>query len=444
MKFRRFPVIAFTLLAILASCKKNSFLGLGILPSSDAVGAFFTDTFSLSTTTVRDDSVLSSSTINNTAGAIFDPVFGKTYAAFFTEFILPTNEVDFGNPDTLFVDSIVLTLAYNGYYGYKNVPQTFNVYRVTEAMRPKPDAGYYSNKSFAVDPDLLGRKQNLVPDFVDSLHALNLTLPPHLRIRLSDRFGQEILNQSGGAALTNDSTFKDFLKGICVAPDTNATAYGASILYFDLLSLLSGMHLYWHTPHVDSLSYVIPITSDEVRFNFFKHNYSGTVIQQQLQNLSITGDSVVYVQGMGGLKTRIIIPYLDSLKNVLINKAELVITQVNDPNKTDSVFTPPSQLVCVTQDTSGKDISIPDNFNLFPSFGGTKVTKVTLDRLVYVEYHFNVSDQLQQIIDGEKDDLGLFLIAYRRGEVADRLSVGGNLRVDNLKMKLNLIYTPIH
>src|ERR1043165_1821942 len=168
MKFGRLSVIIIALLIVISSCRKNSFLGLDILPSSDDVGAVFTDTFSLITNTVRDDSVLSSSTLNNVAGTIYDPVFGKTYAALFTEFLLPTNDVNFGSPDTLFIDSIVLTLAYGGFYGYNNVPQTFNVFRVTEAMNPITANGYYSNKSFAVAGDAIGRKESIVPDFPDS------------------------------------------------------------------------------------------------------------------------------------------------------------------------------------------------------------------------------------------------------------------------------------
>src|SRR5690349_3508818 len=144
MKFGWFIVIIVTFLMVWSSCRKNSFLGLDVLPSTDDVGAVFTDTFSLITNTVRDDSVLSSSTLNNIAGTLYDPVFGRTYAALFTEFLLPTNDVDFGSPDTLFIDSVVLTLAYNGFYGYNNVPQSFNVFRVTDAMNPIPTDGYYS------------------------------------------------------------------------------------------------------------------------------------------------------------------------------------------------------------------------------------------------------------------------------------------------------------
>ena len=444
MKFGRLSVIAVFLLIVFSSCNKNSFLGLDIIPSTDEVGAVFTDTFSLVTNTIRDDSVLSSSTINNITGTLYDPVFGKTYAAFFTEFLQPTNDVDFGSPDTLFIDSLVFTLAYNGFYGYNNVPQTINVFRVTEAMNPLPSGGYYSNKSFAVDPEPIGRKLNFVPDFVDSINVSGVLSPPHLRIRLSDRLGQELLNQSGTANLTNDSAFKNYFKGICIAPDTIATPYGASILYFSLTSPVSGLRLYWHSPNVAAVAYDFPITTSEVRLNYFKHNYSGTIIPQHLQNSAQQSDSVIFVQGTAGLKTRISIPALPALSNVLVNKAELVITQELDPLKTDSIFTAPSQIVCVTQDTSGKDVTIPDNFNLFPFFGGARITKVTLDRHTYVEYHFSIADQVQQIIDGKITDRGLFLIPYRRGETADRLMAGGALRVDNLRMKLNLIYTPIH
>jgi len=137
------------------------------------------------------------------------------------------------------------------------------------------------------------------------------------------------------------------------------------------------------------------------------------------------------------------IPGIDSFRNVLVNKAELVITQLLDPQKSDSVLAAPAQIVCVTADSAGTDIAIPDNFDFFPSFGGGKITKVTLNRETYVEYHFSIATQLQEIIDGATEDRGLFLIAYRRGETADRLMAAGSDRVDNLKMKLILIYTPI-
>ncbi len=442
MKIKSKPFFLVVIIfSIFTACKKDIFLGTNLLPASDDIGAVYSDTFSLFTTTKLEDSVLTSSTVNNLAGSINDPIFGKSYASFFTQFSLLTNDVDFGSPDTLYIDSIVLTLGYAGSYGYKYVPQSFNVYRVNEALSPKPEGGYY-NKTFAFDPEPIGRKQNFVPNFTDSIQVGAIKIPAHMRIRLSDRLGQELLSISGSDSLASDSNFKKYFKGIYMSPDTIASPYGSSILYFNLESLLSGIHLYWHTPNLKSLSYVIPVVSTDVRTNYFKTNHNNSAVSPYLQS-QLSSDSIVFLQGIGGLKTRVLIPSISSLKNVVINKAEIIITQVNDDLRTDSIFTAPLQIVCVTSDSSGKDISIPDNLETFPEFGGASVKKVTIDRKTYVEYHFSIANQIQQIVDGDTEDRGLFLIMYRRGELPDRLMMGGSNRSDFRKMKFNLIYTPI-
>src|ERR1044072_2339039 len=103
MKLARLNLVVLMLLATsIFSCKKTTFIGIDILPNTDDVGAQFTDTFTLITNTIREDSVLTSSTLNNISGFIYDPLFGKSYAALFTQFLLSTNDVDFGSPDTLF------------------------------------------------------------------------------------------------------------------------------------------------------------------------------------------------------------------------------------------------------------------------------------------------------------------------------------------------------
>ncbi|MCS6916606.1 MAG: DUF4270 domain-containing protein [Chitinophagales bacterium] len=436
----------FILVAILAfcssGCNKLSDLGVELLPGSDDVGAVFTDTFTLVTHTVAEDSILSSSTVNNLCGNLYDPYFGKTYAAFFTELQLPTNEVNFGAPDTLFIDSLVLTLDVVAVYGYKQVPQTLRVFEVTEPMRPKPEEGYYSNRSFTTDPAPIGVKALYVPNLTDSVPVASGKLPPHLRIRLSDRLGQRLLEQSGAEGLSSDSNFKKFFKGICLAPDTQVTPYGASILYINLQSALSGLRLYWHTPTRDSLEFSFPISTGEVRTNYFRHHYGQSRVSQYVQQPSAEGDSVVFVQGCGGVKTRIWIPYLSQLNGVVINKAELLITSLLDDQRTDSLFPPPDQLVCITLDSSGKDVALPD-FTGALQFGGTAIKKVTINRRSYVQYRFSIARQLQELVDGKRTDRGLFLIPFRRAEVANRLVAGGANRSDPARMQLILVYTPI-
>jgi len=413
------------------------------LPPGDDINSTFTDTFRIVTTSIKEDSVLTSSQFNNLIGNIYDPVFGKTYAAVFTEFRLPTTDVNFGTADTLFLDSVVLTLAYAGVYGYEDVPQSFSVFQVTELMSPKPEAGYFSNKSFSTDPEVLGRARIVVPNLTDTILSLGQSFTPHLRIRLSDRFGQDLLDQSGTANLTNDTAFKSYFKGLSIVPDTVNTPYAASIIYLNLLSATSGLRLYWHTPTRDSVTFTFPITVDEVKTNYYKHFYGGSLVEDHLINQTTEGDSLIFIQGMGGISGRITIPNLHNLQDVIINKAELVVTQRLDANRADSVYNPPSLILAVTRDSAGKYVALPDQLVSFPIYGGTSTQVEIQPGDTVAQYKFNISIQVQQLLDQKISDYGLFIIPYNSKETADRLMAGGSLRDDAWKMKFNLIYSPI-
>lgn len=446
MSYRK--LVGYFLVACLTlySCKKTSEIGIGILPPGDDINATFTDTFKVVTTSMRVDSLVTSNQFYSLLGNMYDPVFGKSYAAIFTEFLLPTTAIDLGDPDTLFLDSVVLSLAYFKTYGYEDVPQSISVYEVTEKMNPEPEDGYYSNKSFATDAELLGRKQLLVPNLTDSIDVLGVSFPPHLRIRLSDRFGQDLLNQSGLPALATDSAFKEYFRGLLIAPDTTATPYAASMLYMNMLSATSGLRVYWHTPNKSALNINFPIGTDEVRTNYFRHTYAGSVVADHLQSETGNGDSLLFIQSMAGIRTRVTIPNLLNLHDVIINKAELVISQRLDPNLADSVFTPPVQLLIVTLDSAGKIKAIPDNDdinNAFPSYGGNRLSVGILPGDTVAQYKFSISQQVQLLIDGNITDYGLFLINNSAQETADRLMAGGGNRTDVYKIKLNIIYSPI-
>lgn len=436
------------LLAVVAlfSCNKTTEIGVGILPASSDINATFTDTLKVVTTPMRQDSLVTSSQFYSLLGNMYDPIFGKSYAAIFTEFQLPTTAIDLGNPDTLFIDSVVLTMAYFKTYGYGDVPQSFTVHEVVEKMSPKPDDGYFSNKSFATSAEVLGRKQLLVPDLKDSIEVLGVTFPPHLRIRLSDRFGQDLLDQSGQASLATDSAFKEYFHGLLIQPDTAATPYAASMIYLGMLSSVSGLRIYWHTPAKSGLNINFPISTSEVKTNYFRHSYAGTVVASHLQGETQDGDSLIFIQSMAGIRTRVSIPDLLNLHDVIINKAELVISQRLDPNRADSVFTPPLQLLIVTLDSAGKIKAIPDNDDVnhaFPSYGGNRVSYGILPGDTVAQYKFSISQQVQLLIDGKITDYGLFLINNSAQETADRLMAGGGNRNDVYKTMLNIIYTPI-
>jgi len=429
---------------VFLSCKKSSLLGVDVLPGTDAILGTFTDTFTLETTTVRDDSVLTSSSLLSLSGNMYDPVFGSTLASFFAEFDLPSNDINLGNPDTLTLDSIVLALDYAGFYGYEDVAQSVMVHELEESISPIPATGYYSNQSFAHSPrNILGRKINFVPNTADSMEILGRMEPAQLRIRLSNWLGRRFLNQSGDSGLTDLEHFHQFFKGIVVGPDTLATTLSGGIMYFDLSSYYSGLLLYYHSANVDSLGKRFLITPNVAKTNFYQHDYTGSVVEDHLKPLAHASDSTVFMQPLGGLKTRIRIPNIHNLKNVLINKAELVVTQVADAAGSDTIFKPPIQLVAVESDFLGKDIILPDALFGFPAFGGSQHTVTNSAGQEVAQYKFSIARQLQQIIDEESDDYGLSVILYRRGDLANRLMAEGANRADDTRLKLNIIYTPI-
>jgi hypothetical protein len=86
---------------------------------------------------------------------------------------------------------------------------------------------------------------------------------------------------------------------------------------------------------------------------------------------------------------------------------------------------------------------LPDELVPFPLYGGTSSKFEIQPGDTVNQYKFNISLQVQQLLDQKITDYGLFIIPYKSNETADRLMAGGSLRDDAWKMKLNLIYSPI-
>ncbi|MBE0641954.1 MAG: DUF4270 family protein, partial [Bacteroidales bacterium] len=133
--------ITFPMLILLASsCKKDPVeVGLGIQPEEDMIGVYYSDTTTILAYSKVNDSVRTDETVLSLAGSYFDPVFGTSTAGFFTQFLLSSNKADFGFSPTL--DSLVISLAYGGYYGNEEGEITLRVYEVTEKL--EYDSVYY-------------------------------------------------------------------------------------------------------------------------------------------------------------------------------------------------------------------------------------------------------------------------------------------------------------
>jgi hypothetical protein len=426
---KAFPVLAVILLG-LYSCNESSIIGLDVQPDSDKVNVLFNDTSTIQAFSVKEDSVKSDENSVNLIVSYVDPIFGYAEASVYTQVLPKTASPDFGTSPV--ADSIVLQLAYtNAYYGKKD-PQTFNVYEVTERFYLAP--AYYSNKSFSYSPTPLGTI-TFTPNNTDSITINNVKTAPHLRIKLSAAFANNLL--SGGANLADSTVFFNFLKGLYIQPSNPSQVTGeGGIFAFNLLDPVSKLTLYYSNAADDSLSYDFVINTNCARVGHFSHNYSSASagLQAELSD-STLGQNSFYIQSMSGLKGKVKFPYLKNLllnQNVIINKAEVVFKV--DQFTLDTVD-PSSRLVLLAIDSLGHEIATLDQlYNpTLEVYGGAYSNQ---------QYTFNISRHIQFLLKGHKD-YGFYLIAAGGAVTANRVVLGGPVN-PLYKMKLNLTYTKLN
>ncbi len=417
----------------ISSCKEPDTIGLEVQPPDDQLNLEHTDTLSLVTYTVLDDSIRSDETVLALAGQYSDPVFGIHSSSFYTQLRLSSNNADFGaNP---VADSIVLTLVYKAVYGDTNTQQTIKVYELNQNIYR--DSSYYSNNSFLTG-SLLGTK-TFVPKPLDSVKVDSVKKAPHLRVKLSPQLAQRFIDVSGSSSLSDNATFLQFFKGlyITMTPSGNPGA----ILSFDLLNSLSQVTMYYKNNASDSLKYNFVINENCARINHFNHHRyfnASSYLKSQIKGDTIKGDSVLFIQSMAGLKVKIKYPYLKNLianGKIAINKAELIIKLDND-DLSETDYAPPPQLVLL-EEQSGKIRFIIDQYEGISYYGGLYTASKK-------EYRFNIARHLQQILDGEKENLGLSLVVWTadRPSKANRVVLNGSKCKDPIRLSIS--YTKLY
>lgn len=411
------------------SCKKDGEL----IPEFDSGNAnvMKTDTFTILTSLVKEDSIRTDVSIYNLLGIYNDPIFGPTASSFYTQATLNGLNVDFGAGAVL--DSAVLTLAYNGIYGDSNAVISINVYEVTEQM--STSEGYYSNQRLAFDNTPIA-STTFSPKIADSVLVAfeGGNVAPHLRINLGNTFGNKIFAESGTSNMATNANFTQFFKGFYLTTtdsvqNTSLSSGQGAIAYFNTNSSLSTLTIYYN----DTSKYDFIINSESAKYNRFDHNYTGTDVEAQLLG---GGDSTVsYIQTMAGVKTKIEVPHIKGLikdGEVVINKAELIVTIENG---TDVNYPTIPMLTIVSIDNNGQSVFLPDFFEGLDFFGGAlNSTEKT--------YTFNLPRHVHNMIYDSGSNNGMYLVATGQSITANR-SVITTHKNQIAKLKLNITYTKL-
>lgn len=413
-----FIIISISLLIF--SCETDTDLGYNILPKDDILNLNIIDTTSVEVYTMQIDSIASDSVNSLLLGEYNDPIFGYSKASFVCQFgIIESPSFSTGTV----IDSAVLYLVpdtiFLNHYGNFNTTHEISVYELANNLNDT--LTYYNNHN----PDDF-TTGNLIaqtlyePQADDTLIAINL----------SYTFAEKFKDLADN--IENDD-FKDFFKGIYIKSE--CAGDDGAILKFKL-NTESLIKFYSHS---DDTEYTFKVSADlssNIRFNLFEHDYSSTSFYSNIGN-ETNQDTVAYIQSMGGLKTKIKLPYIDKLKdlgNIAINRAELVIhtapsllTYENDYPANEAMV-----LVGLTDDS--------DYYLLLEYISGTGYKAVPYNDEDRV-YKFDIAGYVRNILDGTVENNGLILFAGMGSSDMKRsvITTGNNSN----RMKLVISYTQL-
>lgn len=421
---------------LLLSCRKESgTLGLGM--AGDLLGTEFTDTITIEAHSLAEDTIATGMLSANLVGLLHDPVFGVTTASSYMQFALAGGAVDLGSGAV--ADSVVLTLQLSDCYGDTSSAVGIRAYRLADDM---PSGTHFNqNSTLAYDPTPLNYELRGYDVRPHSRVIIDTgTYAPHLRIRLSQAFGQYLADNS--PRMTGDDAFRSIFKGLCIS----AVSYSGStgyILASNLNSALTGIVLYYHNDSQSGLKYTFHCLGSCRRFTRFEHDYGASAdpcfVSQVIGHDPAAGRERLFVQATGGVKTKVTFPYLkDAFKadgcNVIVNKAELVVA---DMACDEAFLTAPPRIGLQGVTKSGKTARLPDDetFTNAEYFGGS------YDKTRH-EYRFRITryvqDQLRQT--GGLDNC-VYLVARGASVRAGRLVAGGTDTDGNGRLRLELSYT---
>lgn len=343
-------LLALALSFSLFACHDPSEIGLG-LGTDGTLNAIYTDTVSVSYSTVLADSAVNGNSVYLLSGNITDPLFGPVEAvAYFQPSLLP----QFNSSGTILTatdgsvlydtlsissaaiaDSLSFRIYYDGsrVYGDTNAISKFRIHRLTSIMKT---SAYNGDEKLAYDPEPITEFEFNLPmlrnDSTGVLQARFIPLPKTV--------AQEMINDAVEAK-GNNAAFISKFKGFAIVPDKNNKAvYGFSTGSLDLNGYNSSMIPYWHIDGDTTSDYYV-FNINGPRFSSLTYDRSKTALASltKAQNeLPLAGAADrLYLQGGSGISPKIDLSALRHLgKDAKVARAVLEFQL--DPSSINNLY----------------------------------------------------------------------------------------------------------
>jgi hypothetical protein len=407
--FRIFLAALFTMITVLASSCKKEVLKLGgdILPEGDFVSIKSTDTLSVFSYTMYDDSARTDLSPVSYLGTDYDPYFGTTTAGFVSQIRLSAKWVS--QPFT--VDSMKLFLhILTNKGGGSDVINTLSLYEIANQIYV--DTAYYPNTPVPLTG--FSMTDIALPALrADTINDVELNLPGK-----GIAFGNYLTRDTTKLFYNNNAPdFRSFFKGLYFQLNSSA-----SDPFLISLSLVSDQTTYYNyfvlfthdtTGTSEEYSFPLDAKNTNANFNVFSHDFSTATLGDKMAHRNTTyRDTLSYVQCLDGVYTKLYLPGLKNVKNdvslgkIAVNRAKLVVPVHFKATVSNLYITPnvPSQLFLRYRTRSGTKYTVPDyllasTVDIAHSFFDGK-----LDSIAYV-YNFNIPEYVQEYLEDATNTL---------------------------------------
>ena len=317
-----------------SSCQKGELNLSDDFINSDSYTALI-DTVSVQFSTIRADSIVTSSTGNGLVGYYHHPLMGGQEAKTYFAFNSP-NEFNWDETNEVF-DSLVMVLHPNAYsIGDTAIDAKLQVNALSQKIEADDAGQLYNTSSFAYVDESIG-------------HTLFRPFPKEkekVTIRLSNAYAMDIINFLVTHENHDDkhTLFKEQFKGVVVNCDTNITR---SVLGFSVNDTSAYLRLYSHISGLEKqeLSKDFALSSGSEHFNQISSPNQAVIYNQIKDGKAVlktnSSNNTALLQSGSGLKIRIDFPSLNNLLELKskghIIKAELRLKPNMDIMKTSDL-----------------------------------------------------------------------------------------------------------
>jgi hypothetical protein len=388
--------------ATITSCEEDpTNIGEGMFPGSDFVTIKSTDTLSVFGYTAYDNKVRPGNLSNLYLGKLSDPFFGETTS----DFVAQLRLIDpWPGGGAFTVDAVEFFMYIAAAEGSLTSQHYISLSESMDYL--SSDSIYYSNRKVHAGPAFGGRDFGTYP--LPEIKADTTIVIP-----LPVSVGEYLMRDTAMLFYSSKETepepepdFSSFFKGLYVS-----LADSPEPLFLTTsLSSGTGIFVYYHY-NSDTTRFIYPfyIKATSIAFNRYSHSFNTALPDKKILYINERiKDSVTYIQNYGGVYTRIEIPGLKELKNMMpfsVNKARLNLPVYFDSDSTlYKLSTLPTRILARYKTEAGVMDTIPDYY-LSPFYMGGTFNKKTN------EYTFNIAAFTQLYLEGKIPDpvLELFL-----------------------------------